>query len=709
MFRRFGFLVILCGLLGLSAAVSAQQPTQQPPPQPAQKPKQPPIVHEQVEVVATRVPEAPHDVPAALEVIDGDTLRAMGATNLREALSLAAGVEIAPGGDGGPAGSVPEFWGLREFDAFLLVVDNIPWGGAFNPALTSLNLHDVERVEILRGPAPVTFGVTSFVGVIHVVHKSAAVRDRYATFHGGSFGSGGGSIDLGLPSRGGWNARLTVDGEKQGFADSRTQYARGHAMFRAARETSARKMWFMADVNMVNQDPASPFPREGTVLSTAVALDSNFNPAGAFINDQRISMAFGMSRPMHGTGSWVLTGSFSHASSDIFRGFLTDISGTPNNSSGLREKLDLNDIYVDTHVIRPVRAHVQWVFGADFLHGMGDAKGATFKYTVPLAGPAPVVTAPTTLDLGSEDRREFIGGYTMLEWKPKAKLSISGGVRLNVTMEERGENETAAQKAAGKDPLQTNVRPSGSVGALATLWERGTNHVKVYATYRDTFKPAAVDFGIGESEVEGVLKPETSQSVDAGLKARFLDGRVDFEIDSFHMNFTNLVTSTTVNGLPKLVNSGKERFKGVEVAADVRLPRHVAGRASYSLHSARFVDVVKEFDPGVPTQLAGKRLEMSARHLFSGGILVAPNTGVVASLIVKYTGSRFLNQRNTAISPAFSTIDLGIGYRVNKIELRFDGRNLGNKRDPVSESELGDAQYYRMGARQFVFGLNVRF
>ena len=98
----------------------------------------PPPVKEQIEVVATRLPETPHEVPASIEVIDGDTLRAMGATTLQDALSLAAGVVVAPGGDAGPAGAVPEFWGLREFDAFLLVVDDIPWGGAFNPALTTL-------------------------------------------------------------------------------------------------------------------------------------------------------------------------------------------------------------------------------------------------------------------------------------------------------------------------------------------------------------------------------------------------------------------------------------------------------------------------------------------------------------------------------------------------------------------------------------------
>jgi outer membrane receptor protein involved in Fe transport len=53
-------------------------------------------ITEQVEVVATRVPEAPHDVSASIEVIDGDTIRAIGAITLADALSLAAGVGVAP-------------------------------------------------------------------------------------------------------------------------------------------------------------------------------------------------------------------------------------------------------------------------------------------------------------------------------------------------------------------------------------------------------------------------------------------------------------------------------------------------------------------------------------------------------------------------------------------------------------------------------------
>ena len=54
-------------------------------------------------------------------------------------------------------------------------------------------------------------------------------------------------------------------------------------------------------------------------------------------------------------------------------------------------------------------------------------------------------------------------------------------------------------------------------------------------------------------------------------------------------------------------------------------------------------------------------------------------------------------------------IDAGAGYRFDRWDIRVDGRNLGDRRDPVAESELGDAQYYRMSARRIEATVGVRF
>ena len=91
------------------------------------------MIHERVEVTATRLPEDPQDVPSAVEVFNGDELRNRGYHDLRSALTFAIGVEVAPGGDAGPTSAVPDFWGLKELDAFLLVVDGVPWGARSIP------------------------------------------------------------------------------------------------------------------------------------------------------------------------------------------------------------------------------------------------------------------------------------------------------------------------------------------------------------------------------------------------------------------------------------------------------------------------------------------------------------------------------------------------------------------------------------------------
>ena len=681
-----GFLAATVGVAAAAAPAVAQG-----------APRKPAVAIPPVEVVATRIPEAPHDVPASIEVISGENLRARGATSLRDALALATGVAIAPGGDNGPASAVPEFWGLREFDAFLLVVDDIPWGGALNPAVATLSLRDVERIEVLRGPAPVTYGATSFVGVIHVVHKAAATNATYVGAHGGTFGTGGAAADLSIPLSELWKSRASVDFDRQGFKDDRTAYSRGHALMRTAHIEGDSKTWLTADATFLRQNPASPHAREGKVLSTATPLDANYNPAGAYLNEDRLVAAGGLQRSVMDGALWGTTASYTHSARSMLRGFLTDISNSPNNAAGFKENISENHLYADTHLIWPMMSQVRFLTGADVLVATGEAKGATFTYTAPLSGsPAPAVAEPTNLNKDAEVERMFYGAYASAEWRPDLRLTLSAGLRLNATSEKRGEGTQSV----------TNTRPSGSVGIMYGLWEQDANHVRVYANYRDTFKPAAFDFGLAENE--GVLKPETSRSYEGGLKVRAMDGQVDFEASAFQMDFENLVTSTVVNNLPALVNSGKTRFKGIELATDLRLPYAMFARASYSFHDGKFVDFVQAFD-GVPTQLAGKRFEMSARHLTSAGLTLSPEQGIIASASMNYSGDRYLNKRNSALAASFATVDAGLGYRMGEVEVRVDGRNLGDRRDAVSESEFGDAQYYRMTARTIQAGVVLKY
>jgi len=688
-------------------------------PAPATPSQKLPKVEERVEVTATRLPEEPEQVPAPIEVFSGDELRARGAGDLRSAMASAIGVEIAPGGDTGPASSVPDFWGLKEFDAFLLVVDGVPWGGAFNPALTALDLNDIDRIEVLRGPAPVTYGATSFVGVIQVVHKGIESTDRTLTLRGGSYGSGGGVFSTPIPLGGNWSSRLSVDGEREGFPDDRTSYRRGHGLWRVGtKPVEQRRTWFAADINWLDQDPASPRLEEDGApgWSPVTPLDVNYNPPGAYLNDHRFSGMAGFDRKA-GSALWSTSGSVSQSRQDLFRGFLTTVSDDPlagDNAHGLQDRIHLTDVYLDSHFSWKLQHGVTFLAGADYLHGTGNAHGADFDYFVHLNGIFPeAIPKPDALDVSISDHRDFVGPYASVEWQPTDRLRFDAGIRLNVTHETQ-ENADPGAGTESEDH-QTNTRASGNLGAMFTAWQRGQDSVRFYANYRDTFKPAAIDFGIGEGEEEGgggegsgILKPETSRSVEGGIKGQFLDRRVEWEASGFYMDFSNLVVATMVGALPALENAGSEHFNGFEGGATVYLAHNVLARGTYSYHDARFHDFVDIID-GEPKQLAGNRLEVSAHHLASGSVFYVPERGVMGGVSINFTGSRFLDRDNASLAPGFTTVDLSVGYRRPRWELRVDARNVGDQRDPVAASELGEGSYYLMTGRRVESSFSVHF
>ena len=68
---------------------------------------------------------------------------------------------------------MPGLLGLREVDDFLLVVDGIPAGGAFIPQFDTVDFHNIERIEVVRGAAPEYYGTTAFAGTINIVHYVA--------------------------------------------------------------------------------------------------------------------------------------------------------------------------------------------------------------------------------------------------------------------------------------------------------------------------------------------------------------------------------------------------------------------------------------------------------------------------------------------------------------------------------------------------------
>ena len=650
-----------------------------------------------VVVTATRVPEAADQVPAAISVVPAEELRARGASDLATALSLVPGVEAPAGGDAGPSSAVPSFWGLHEFDAFLLVVDGVPWGGAFNPAITTLDFTDIQRIEVLKGAAPVLYGTTSFVGVVNIMHYPAGEAADEADLAFGTYGALRGSASLVLPGLTGYRHSMAIDGENLGFADGREKVSDGHALYRGALDVGSGTWRIDADASVVRDTPPSPVIRSGTSLTTLTPSNANFNPADARIDENRYHLAIGYSRPT-AWGSWDTQASYASSTVRDIRAFLhPDLSGTADTQN---QRRSIGDGYLDSHLTNTPGRELTWVVGADVLYGHGaqTTLNGNSAYTVPLDGS---VVPPSTAGLPVNeigvvnDRRLFTGQYAQLDWKPDPGWDVLAGLRLNETYEHKDSSDLTLpppQLASG-DTSRTVTRLTETLGTSYRMWVEGKNEAVVYADFRNAFKPAAIDFG--PDYRPELLHPETAQSYEIGFKGSAREGHLSYQAEVFRLNFANLVVSTPSGALE---NAGGERLSGIEAEARYELAPDLALAANAAWHDATYTSYLF-FDGTANVDVSGRNLPLSPHVLAAAGVLYTPRHGVTATAVVRYTGRRFLDQQNSAPVAGYVAVDASLGYAFGATRVSLEGTNLSNQRPPVTASEFGSESFYLLPAR----------
>lgn len=126
-------------------------------------------------VTATPVPTPLDRIPAAVTVIDRQVIEERGYITLADALSAVPGMRVVQAGGMGQQASV--FMRGTASRHVLVLLDGVPINdptdpnGAFN--FGNELLGDIERVEVVRGPASAIYGSGALGGVINLVTRRA--------------------------------------------------------------------------------------------------------------------------------------------------------------------------------------------------------------------------------------------------------------------------------------------------------------------------------------------------------------------------------------------------------------------------------------------------------------------------------------------------------------------------------------------------------
>ena len=147
-----------------------------------------------VVVTATRLPSAAGAATLSTTVISGDDLRARGVTTVLEALRETPSVAVVEGGSFGQQTSIFLRGGQSNYTQVLVdgVVVNDP-GGAIDVA--NLTTDNIDRIEIVRGPASVLYGANAVTGVIQIfTRRGRGPAQLSAWARGGTYGTHEGEV-----------------------------------------------------------------------------------------------------------------------------------------------------------------------------------------------------------------------------------------------------------------------------------------------------------------------------------------------------------------------------------------------------------------------------------------------------------------------------------------------------------------------------------
>ena len=623
-----------------------------------------------VVVTATRTEALPFDIPASIDRIGGDEIRAGRAqVNISESLggvpgllardrqNYAQDVQISVRGFG--ARSTFGIRGVR------LSVDGIP---ATLPdgqgQITNVELGSVGRIEVLRGPFSALYG-NSAGGVIQVFTEEAADTP---TLSFGVSGGSDGALRLSSKASGttgnlGYVAgvsRFTTDGYRDHSATERT-LANAKLTLRPDAQST---------LSFIANNVRLPTAQDPLGLSRA---QFDANPRGV----DPSALAFDTRKTVSQTQAGVTYERRIDASNTL----------QAMTYLGHRDTTQYQSIPVATQ--------------ASALHPGGvivlgrDYQGADLRWTFkaqPLDAPLTVVAglAYDTLDELRQGYRNFIGTtlgvqgalrrdernsvsstdpYVQASWQLTPQWTLNAGVR----------HSTVRFKSTDAYIVGINPNDSGSADYSATLPVLGvmyalSNDLHVYATAGRGFEtPTLNELAYRASGATGLnfgLQAARSTSVELGVKTR-LQALGEFNVAVFQTGTDQeIVTQTNAGGRATFQNAGATRRIGLELGWSARFAEHLRAQLAYTALDATYRDDFKTCvaAPCAAANVlvpAGNRIPGVARSALFAGLAWAPPSGWRGGVEARALSKVYVNDANSDAAAGHAVVAANVGYLLN--------------------------------------------
>ncbi len=633
-----------------------------------------------ISTTATRTMTPVRYVPQAIDSIKTSNVADYGTNDIGDALSGIPNVSSS-------ADTRFDSLRIRGFDAS----NDFYLDGIRDDSQYKRDLHNIERVEVLKGPAAVLYGRGSQGGIVNRVSKlpefgrrstieaqggSEDLRSLYADLS--TDPSENLSLRLNMGNMDESSFRDGVSGNRQLFAPSMSWQLTPDLNWLVQYEYSRYNRTPDRGIPGVNGRPAD------------VSRETTYGNDHDFIDDKAQSLRSKLTYEINDNWQLRQTLGVFKLDSDFDNTYLTSFDPKTNKVARQHWQQDLTT--------RNVYNNLELEGGFDtfglehrLLTGVeiGSQRRDPKLYNA-ATGRTPGAQPVPSLDLFNPNRelrhtgsmQVFSDSHTEVESRA---VYVQDQLRLNEQWQLLAglRYDTFDIESTNQLKNLTEDRDSHSTSPrFGIVWTPLQNH-SFYASWSKTFSPVGgglIGITPGAAGNSNDLSPELTKQKEIGVKSDWLDDRLSTTLAVYDLELYNRRTSDP-NDPTLTVMTGLQRSRGVELTATGKLVGNWYMRGGVGVQDT----TIEKDNNG----LEGKRVNNVAKHNGSLFLTWKPEMGWYGETGLTLVGQRYADNANTTVLPGYGRWDALLGYRFKDWDLR------------AALNNITDREYYASATSQY--------
>ncbi|MBO9708557.1 MAG: TonB-dependent receptor [Caulobacter sp.] len=546
-------------------------------------------VVEEIVVTALKRSTTLQTTPMAISAVTGDSLEKLGATGLSDYFRQVPGVNLTQGQLGQSRVTIRGVQGAGEATTGLYYDETPvtgPSGTQQDPGnnAADLNLFDVERVEVLRGPQGTLYGGGSMGGTLRVIYNKPSSQDFSAAIEGQASDTKGGSSGSYLKAMG--NIPL-IQGKLAARIVAYTEDRPGYidnVKLKAKDVNDSRSTGYRAMLGLTPTDDTSLLLTKVHQKTSADDMQGWYKAVGDYATDAVTKLPLNTEMDLTSlTGKWSspigeVTAVSSYYRYDMLRSadFTPQYKPYVGNAYGVigYQPANLQSWNHELRLSSKGEGQLQWTVGG-YIELRKDHIDSN------------TILTDTATGLPYSPTRYVQARYINTNLKQTAEFGeltyspdqIQG---LSLTVGARHYDYTKTTSGAGTQRNMLTGAPPAAYSqrtAEASGWVYKFNAsykinpaAMVYATAAEGFRPGGANNIPGLNSRLVVYDPDSLWNYEAGVKTTWLGGRLTANAAVYRIDWKNRQTSAlTADGLYSFItNSGDARIQGIEFEVAAR-------------------------------------------------------------------------------------------------------------------------------------------